>query len=470
MSAAKGETSAFAGARVVETATVLQAVNAGGLATAGLQMILQIERDARRAKSVSELQFLMANETRRAVGARQIFIMQHEGKVAAVSSLSSVDRQSPVVRWIERSFAVVVAKAPAAGNWQQNLRQLTDAASGQDETARVFPFPEMIAASVVAPHGNGLGAVVAVRETVFNENETVVLQRLCETYGHAMAALGGSKSSLLSRLRRPAVGAAAVCVIAALGFIPVPMTALAPAEVVPLEPSIIAAPIDGAIEQVLVDPNQAVKTGDVLFRYADIQSRGALDVAEREVSVAEAKLRQASQMAFVDPAAKRELAVARTEYRLKKAEHAFAADMHERSVVRAPKDGIAVFADKRELIGRPVNTGQRVMELADPARTQFRFQVPADDALVLKEGAVARVFMDSDPLNPMAVTITRASPMVKQNDSGGLAFRADAVLQDKAAMPALGHRGTAQISGDKVSLAFYLFRRPLAALRQRTGL
>jgi hypothetical protein len=34
----------------------------------------------------------------------------------------------------------------------------------------------------------------------------------------------------------------------------------------------------------------------------------------------------------------------------------------------------------------------------------------------------------------------------------------------------IGLRGTAQISGEQVSLGFYLFRRPIAGLRQYLGM
>jgi multidrug resistance efflux pump len=438
-------------------------------ATSGLQILMQIERDARRAQTVAELAFLMANETRRAIGARQIFVLKIQDtqpEVSAVSSISTVERQSPVIIWIEQKAKKALQNLHGNKPMSQNLKS----GESRDETAKVFPFPESLIAPIASPHGQQLGMIMAVRETEFNENEAMVLQRLCETFGHAWSALGGVKPSILSRLKRPAVGGVAALLLVAAGFIPVPMTALAPAEVMALEPVIVAAPIDGSIDQVLVDPNQSVKAGDTLFRYSDTQAKGAFDVAEREVSVAEAKLRQTSQMAFVDASAKRELAVARTELRLKKAELSYASDILDRTTVRAPRSGVAVFADKRELIGRPVSLGQRVMELADPSKTQFRFQVPADDALVLKEGAHARIFMDADPLNPLAAVITRAAPMVRASDSGGLVFRAEAKLVEGSIMPPLGHRGTAQISGEKVSLAFYIFRRPIASLRQKTGL
>jgi hypothetical protein len=438
------------------------------IANAGLKLILQVERDARRAKTIPELRFLIANETRRMIGARQVFLLQPFGskyRVTAISSLTNVDRQSPLVQWIEKKATLLAHGKKLSKCLMLNLK----ADNSNDEAAKIFPFPEASITRIANQKDQELGLLIATRETVFSENDGVLQQRVSETYGHAWDALGGLKKTLSARLRSPMIWASSAVMIGFAGLLPIPMTALAPAEVTPLEPLIIAAPIDGSIDQVLVDPNKAVKEGDVLFRYVDTQAKGALDVAEREVAVAEAKLRQASQMAFVDPAAKRELAIARTELRLKKAEQAFAADVFERTTVRAPKDGLAVFADKRELIGRPVTAGMRIMELADPDKTLFKLQVPADDALVLAVGAKVRIFMDADPLNPVMAKVTRAAPMARPNEAGGLSFRTEAVLADESSMPPLGHRGTAQISGEKVSIAFYLLRRPLAALRQRIG-
>ena len=73
-------------------------------------------------------------------------------------------------------------------------------------------------------------------------------------------------------------------------FYPLPMTALAPMEVVPREPFVVAAPIDGVIDTIVAAPNSMVKTGDVLVQYVDTVPRNQLQVAEQEVSVAEAKL------------------------------------------------------------------------------------------------------------------------------------------------------------------------------------
>ena len=48
--------------------------------------------------------------------------------------------------------------------------------------------------------------------------------------------------------------------------------------------------------------------------------------------------------------------------------------------------------------------------------------------------------------------------------------RLKATLDDSSRMPRIGLRGTAKIYGEKVTLFYYLARRPLAAARQFLGL
>ena len=82
------------------------------------------------------------------------------------------------------------------------------------------------------------------------------------------------------------IGAA---VLAVLFLLPVRQSVLAPAEVVPLEGQVVAAPLDGVIARFVVQPNQPVRSGDVLLRFEDTSLRAQADVAERSLQVAEAE-------------------------------------------------------------------------------------------------------------------------------------------------------------------------------------
>ena len=111
------------------------------------------------------------------------------------------------------------------------------------------------------------------------------------------------------------------------------------------------------------------------------------------------------------------------------------------------------------------------MELANPSEIEFRIDLGVADAIVLREAARVKVFLDADPLRPIEARLVRASYRAKMRDSQQLAFRLVAVAEAGSVENLrLGARGTAQIYSDRVPLGFYLLRRPIAAARQWLGL
>jgi multidrug resistance efflux pump len=440
-------------------------------AVTSLQQLLKVERDARLAATLDELWFVIANESRKILQARQIFVLEPASggcAMRAVSSLSKVERDSPTIRWLER-VAYDLSQALDAKPFVET--QLSALTSGRDEQAGVFPFPQLMLCAIRSRHGAVMAYLMAVRETHFEEAGRAAAERLVESFSHAAEALGGAHRRTRSITRRRLVVAAAAGGVAALAFVPVPMTVLAPAEIVAQDAFIVTAPIEGTIGQVTVDAGQSIKAGDVLARLIDTAQRNQLEIAEQEVAVAEAKWRQVSLAAFNDAASRRELTVVTSERTLKQAERDYARELLARTVIRAERDGVAIFADKRELTGRPIQTGQRIMEVADPAKIRIRAQAPLDDAMALQPGGRLRFFPDADPLNPVDATVVETGHQPRQTESGSLAFRVDADMAGSARERLrIGHRGTAQIFGETVSLGFYLLRRPLSAFRQKFGL
>jgi hypothetical protein len=81
----------------------------------------------------------------------------------------------------------------------------------------------------------------------------------------------------------------------------------------------------------------------------------------------------AQQKAFDDTRSKAEMAAAQGRVKEKEAELAAITELLGRIEVRAERDGIAVFGDPNDWLGRPVQTGERVMQLADPAMPAYWF-------------------------------------------------------------------------------------------------
>lgn len=444
-------------------------------ALAGLRQLLRIEAEIRACQSLSELSVLLVNELSRVMGARQAYSLSVQGgaiRITQVSGTQSIDRTSPTVRWLEQELA---QQKPSAGWAQPGALTLRCGPGAADAEARLFPFPQgywlpTVNGGRASQNAEDVQGVVVLAEQGFSENPVTIGQRIAATAAHAARVLVQTPPRKVhSRTWRMAAAATVLATAVALAW-PVPMTALAPMEIVPQDAFVVAAPIDGVIDEIVVAPNSAVKAGDLIVRYVDTAPRNQLQIAEREMSVADAKLRQLQQMIFVDDRAKRELAQARAELALKTAERNFARDTFEKSQIRAPRDGIALFADRKDWTGKPVATGQRILEIADVDHVELRAHLPVGDILDLKPGARVRGFLDNDPLKPVEAVIVSMSHQARVVEGLGLTYRVQAKLADGQALPRPGVRGTAQLFSGTVPLGFYLFRRPLTWARQKAGL
>lgn len=440
-------------------------------AQAALLALLRVEAEARDAASESELFLLIANETRKLTRARQIFVLSPSVtgslEVAAISSVPVVERNAPLVIFVEK-LAADAALATADDVKGIDTSQITD-----DGTAQAYPFRSMVWLPLRHKDRSTGSGIIMAREEPFTEQDLIIAKRLAAAFAHASLALKGPRRKigryLLSFSRWHAAALAAG--LAALFLVRVPLTALAPAEIIARDPFVVAASIDGVIETIAVDVNQKVAKGDLLVKLADTTLRNKFEVAEREVQVAEARLKQANQVAFNDARGMHDIGIARAEWALKIAERDFAKDMLAKSEIRAERDGIAVYSDKRDLVGRPVAVGERILEVADAQSIEARIDLPVADAIALAPGARVKIFLDSEPLRPWHAILKRADYKAKVGDNDAMSFRLIAALDesDVRPLPRLGVRGTAQVAGDQVALGLFLFRRPIAALRQWTG-
>lgn len=434
--------------------------------------LLNLEREARKAESEAELGYLMVNGSRVAIQYRQAILLMRSGpkkhRTVAVSSLSAIDRNSTFVRWIEG-----VAKSKLVGENMSkvisfNVKEESDS---KDLDASSYPFGFMAFLPLQLRDGTVFAHLLFTRESEWDERSLAAAARLCEAYSHSWEALTGPKRVKRKLRSRSLLWATAGIAAIAAAFLPIPLSVLAPAEVTPANPFVVAAPMDGTIEEILVDPNTNVKNGDALFTYTDTDLRNRVKLAGQAVSVAEAKYQQNLRTSFSDPRAKRELSIAQSELQLKAGEYDYAQELLSKTRVAAGAAGLVIFADKDTWTGRPVATGERIMRIADPSKVEVTINLPVADSIILEEGAEVELYLDSDPLNPITASLTSASFHAQPDGEGVLSYRVRAKFpaDSKGDNPRIGLRGTAKVYGEDVSLGYYLMRKPLSAIRQWTG-
>lgn len=422
---------------------------------------LALEQQVRAAKDIDSLAYVMVNDAQSLFGFRHAALLI-AGRVRALTGISVVEPNAPFAAFIEDAARQVLATGSAAEPQVVSAECLNEQArkDWQALSARqVFWLP------LLERSKQPFGGLWIAREQPWSEAEQALLAQLSGCYAHAWLALQPRRPWRLRWPRRRILAVAA----AALGIllIPVRQSVLAPAEVVPRDGQVVAAPLDGVVAEFMVKPNQTVHKGDVLLRFDATSFRAQADVAERSLQVAEAELRANSQRAFsdADSSARIDLFAARAEQ--KRAERDYALQLLARTEVRAERDGIAVFADAQRWIGRPVQTGERLMEIAEPRQAELRIELAVADALDFQPGTEIDLFLDSDPLRRHAAHLQRMAYEAQPTSSGQLAYRMDAEFSDTP--PRIGLRGIAKLYAERVPLALFLLRRPLASLRQTLG-
>ena len=440
----------------------------------GLELLMQIEADARDCTTLDELNHLIASRTKKLISARQIFVFDFTSgaKVCAISSLPKVDRSVPLVQELEQTIGFL--------NGSNGLLRMQDfnispANSGISNALESYPFRNLLWVPMLDRSGSLSGGLLLASENRWEPDRMAPLTRLAATFAHAKALLlteqhPKNKVQKSKFINRWTIAAAACCLFA-ISWYPVAMTTLAPFEVTSRKPFVIAASIDGVLEDIMVQSGQTVAEGDVLLRFQNTVLANKKSVAEKEVQLAQAQVKRANQLAFDSQEGRQELGIAKAQLFVKQAQLKLAEEQAAYTQVTAPQAGVAVLADKQSLIGKPFKIGQKIMEIADPKDLRVSIRLPVKDSIALEEGARVKLFLDSDPLNARHATIELIDYQATQSEGSALAYQIIATFVDQSDfLPRLGVMGTAHLEGREVPLLLYVLRRPITAARQWLGI
>jgi hypothetical protein len=388
--------------------------------------------------------------------------------IIAVSGVAVPERNAPFTLWsarLMRSVAVTL-------DGPRKLEAADFAGAEREQWAEWLP-EFLLAIPLQAPDGKRLGVLAFARPQPWSDPETLFLAEISETYALAWAwhLKPGPWQSLRARFAglkyRWWLAAAAVL---AVGVVPVRLSVLAPGEVVAREPAAIRAPIEGVIDKIYIRPNEPVAEGQLLLELDTTTVRGKLDVAQQALTTAKAEYEQAALQAFSDGKAKAQLGVLSGHIGERKADIAYLNGLLERSLIKAPRAGVAVLDDPSEWIGRPVSIGEKVLAVADEHDTELEGWLAPGDMIDLPPDSPATLFLNVDPLDPVHATLRYVAYESMLLPDGTLAHRLRAAITDPGDKPRLGLKGTIRLDSHRVPLAYWLFRRPWAVVRQTLGM
>jgi hypothetical protein len=458
----------------------------------------ELGRAARQADSAAELEFIAVNDTRTLLPYRQAALWLEHSGIKALSGVVKLESQVPYVQWLNKVCSYLSVSYEKAN--QVVAADLPDELSG--DWSSWLP-----ARAVWVPFkcGDILGGLLYVRDLAWADSHIALLTEWVDIWTYCWKSLtrpplrwpwqkrradpllnespqqtlrtffnlSSCKAFLqtgawrkIAWWKQPKIIWTLAAVMALI--FPVRLTVLAPGELVPANPAVIRASLDGVIATFYVQPNEFVQKDQPLFSFDNTLIKSQLGITRQALATAQAEYRQAEQQALTDSKVKVQLPIIRGRIDEKIAELAYMTDQLSRSEVLAPQNGIALFDDPSEWIGKPVTIGERVMRIASLDDVEIQAWVGVADAIDVRPGAPVALFLRANPTSPVDGKLRYFAHEAVERPDMTYAYRLRAVL-DKQTHHRVGLKGTAKLYGRWVPLVYWAMRRPIASLRTTIG-
>lgn len=435
-------------------------VQAGAAAVALRRLVVlqELTGEALGASSRRELEFIVLNRTAKAARYERGYLWRIRGGGVKLAGVSGSAGPPP--------------KNDRTGEWQKALRRLdplSDAAilspGGAAGQAGGLWLP--LAGS------DGMGLLLErLSPPAWTDDDLKALRPLASAYGGAFRIFSNTLRApgRFGRAARAIAPAALVAAaVVALAVVRLPLRIVAPCEVVAANPAPVNAPMDGVIREVLVRPGDAVEAGDPLYAFDDEVAVEEFELAKRQAELARSNLDRAAALALSDRRARAEAGLLANRLEQEEVRLAAAKLRMEKLRVSAPKAGTVVMGDPSAFAGAPVRTGERVLVLAEQSDNRLRIWLPQDDRIDFRPDAGVRVFLHADAGKSRDADLTYVAAHAQPGEGGVYGFLAEAEWKRGADAVKLGLKGSAVLYGEEVSLGYWLFRKPLAAVRRFVG-
>ncbi len=425
--------------------------------------LLELQKQIREAKTIKDIGFLAANRTHDLIAYKQavFWIKNPYGiELKTLSGSATLDDNSPYAIWLKK---IIIDKI------------------GDDNSPTVFIEADDKDGEWVASHNHlisfktnhegVLGGLWVESDMFFCDCQVELMHELSDCFAQSLALLRARESrlSLFGFLKFGGYRKWIMMACLALFFLPVRLSMTAPAEIVPDNPTTITMPFDGVIDDIPVNAGDKVQANDVLATMDEIQLKTEMDRADNALRAAQKSLSRAGMESLRSEDKKLELQKLRSDIDLKRVDYNFMREKFDQTTITTPVNGVAIYSDKSALTGRPLQTGETIMMIADPAQVELLVNVPVHSFLPVNKGQAVSFYLNNSPLSYRSATITSIGYQASNGADGLMTYKIRATMDDQNDIR-IGWKGTAKIKTDWTILGYALLRRPLIALRNITGI
>jgi len=448
-----------------------------------LSFLLLLEQRLRDAVR-DELPFIIVNETSKIIRYNQAVLWQPRysarKQIRAVSGVSVPDPYSPFFQSLKAMLPLIQRhlnrKIKPSGKVEEdpetvNSEILTFGQFSDDIQKKwVEWFPEnALWCPLKGPSGDIPGFLVMFRDEPFSEPDQKIMSHLSSAFGHAVAYEKIKYvpiNSIRRKIKRFLFASVFLLLLSVLFCFPIRQFSMASSEIVPVNPTLVRAPLDGVIRMFYQVPDAVIKKGDPILELDDAKLKSHLDIAEKKLQIVKVQLLQSQQMAFTDPKAKAMIDVFNEMIKQEQAEVDYVKTLLKRTVVYAAHDGILIFDDPDEWLGRPVAIGEKIMLLANPDDIELKISMPVTESIELHDGGDVDFFLNIAPTRPLKALVRSINYSTHITPDNVVAYGISASFTEKSSIARIGLRGTARLFGPDTRLGVWALRKPINTIQQ----
>jgi len=446
----------------------------------GLIKLISFFKQIRHKDTLETLGFYFVNDLFNIIQYRQCILWSYRaGKVKILSASGQIDieENGPLAQFVRNTVKDKLSNEDMIsdqGKREAFVEENSFAYISNFTAEELKSFSNHDIEEFLAPHVSNIllmnntgviGGLWLARDKPLSVMDHAVVEDACDALAVRMASFSRYKKAVSGSRWGKYIKLCALIALLVFCLWPVRFSITATAEIVAKDSSVVTIPFNGLVEEVHVNPNEPVKDGAVLFSLDKTRLRNEVAISTQALKTAQERLLKTEREVFLDPQKTSDLNLLKEEVQLKALELSYAKDRFELSDVKAGRAGIALFSDKNDIAGRPVNAGEKIMTIADPAQMELMIRIPADSMIEINQEIPVRFFLNVAPLVSHKASLFNISYKPSADAGGLLTYKARAKIKDIENIEKIGLTGTAKLYGGRTVMILNLLRRPLIALR-----
>lgn len=445
----------------------------------GLATLLVLNDDIRKLATIREFGFYATNETHHLIPYHTGYLWSPKAltgiEIIAQSGIAEIDEHAPANQWLISTITNILKKPNATAMHQVDIHPTqTDMVGGELNLYALNAQDEFADHLLWCPFINKsneiIGGLILFRETPYSDDEMKMLRWLIASYQYTWYMLQKNrKTAFLKKLKeKPIIVTICILVVVILLF-PTRLTVIGTGTVTPMNPVLINAPMQGVIKSFNVTPGQKVKAGQLLLTLDKKDFESDVEVSKRDLQLTQARLRSAINEGFDNQSSRSEIPLLRAQLAIDQAHVDYTTELLAKTNITSPASGIVIFDSKEDWLGQPVQTGERILVVANPASTEITISLPVTNFIQMEVGSPGK-FFPYGQLSTIAFTVRSLgyNAEIMPNKLLGYKIIADFISQKDS--PQIGAQGTIEIYGKRVPFFYYILRRPLQSMRRMLGI